>query len=124
MSQTLLATCETSAATAGISSPLHWRVTGINITYMVVTTVVYMTIAIVADFTLSSSCWRRLKYRANRHYGSKALPVESRAAVESDVATERERVSNLSLKDRDALSILVRNMSDTLHKLRIAVLSA
>ncbi len=94
-----MATCDNSAlsvAEQGITSPLHWRVVGINITYMAVGTVVYFTIAVLADYTLSSSWYRALMYRLGR----KTPPVSVRVE-DSDVIDERNRVLGRAPTVRD-----------------------
>ena len=91
MSGTILASCKGDAIEAGISSNFHLRIVGINITYMTVGTVVYFTIAVLADYTLSSSWYRALMYRLGR----KTPPVSTRVE-DSDVIDERNRVLGVS----------------------------
>ncbi len=104
-----MATCSRSAYEAqqyGVTSPLHWRVAGINIAYMAAGTAVYFGIAVLIDYTLSSSWYRSVVFR----FGRLPVPVSTRAE-DDDVCAERERVLHSAAAGEalsgDAVSIRV-----------------
>ena len=107
MSGTLLATCDTSAEVAGVTSPLHWRVAGINITYMAVGTLVYFLIAVIADYALSSSWFRALVFRTSQSSTLATTPSKAARALDDDVIAEQQRVLTGLDINQDALSLKV-----------------
>ena len=88
-----MATCNRdlySVDLLGVTSPLHWRVAGINMAYMAVCAVCYFMIAVLIDYTLSSSWYRALAFRLSQL--PQASPTTS--FLDDDVLFESDRVIN------------------------------